>query len=169
MYWDYWTTRDPSALFVARPAGYGVVCDQGWQGEWRSELGETERRTVDHFTRKLDFNHDLSADFMARFNRYLGPDFPKRIRAFPYLEYYQDLGFKVIGAPTGSGNTSTWRLLPDYPRYGANIHTFSQRLHAASALGIVTSAWYPVPPEAIIPGITYTGQFAWNPAIEPHD
>ena len=104
---------------------------------------------------------------MERFGRYLGPGFPKRIRAFPFLEHYQELGFRVIGAPTGCGNTSTWRQLPDFPRYGENIHAFSRRIHAAGALGIVTSAWYPVPPEALMPGILFTGQFTWNPDVPP--
>ena len=104
---------------------------------------------------------------MERFGRYLGPGFPKRIRAFPFLEHYQELGFRVIGAPTGCGNTSTWRQLPDFPRYGENINAFSRRIRAAGGLGIVTSAWYPVPPEALMPGILFTGQFTWNPDVPP--
>ena len=166
MYWDYWTTRDPSALFVARPqAGLGVVADSGWRERWQGELSETEARTVRHFTRSMDLAQELSPEFLAAFGRYLGPDFPKRIRAFPYLEYYQELGFRVIGAPTGCGNTSTWRQLPDFPRYGENIHAFSRRIQEAGAMGIVTSAWYPVPPEALLPGVMFTGQFTWNPDV----
>lgn len=168
MYWDYWTTRDPSALFVARPqAGTGVVADTGWSDRWQHELSETERRTVRHFARPLDLARTLTPAFMERFGRYLGPGFPKRIRAFPFLEHYQELGFRVIGAPTGCGNTSTWRQLPDFPRYGENIHAFSRRIRAAGGLGIVTSAWYPVPPEALMPGILFTGQFTWNPDVPP--
>lgn len=166
MYWDYWTTRDPSALFVARPdGGRGVVVDAGWRDLWRAELGETERRTVDFFTNALDLRREMSPAFMQRFGRYLGPQFPKRIRAFPYLEYYRDLGFRVIGAPTGAGNTSNWRQMPDFPRYGANIHAFSRRLREAGAMGIVTSAWYSMPFEALLPGLMFTGQFAWNPDV----
>lgn len=165
MYWDYWTTCDPSALFVARPAGMGVVTDSGWNEQWQDELGETEARTVRRFTGPVDLAKELSPEFQSKFGPYLGPHFPKRIRAFPYLEYYQELGFRVIGAPTGSGNTSTWRQLPDFPRYGENIHTFSKRIHEAGALGLITSAWYPVPFEAWMPGIMFTGQFTWNPDV----
>ena len=32
-------------------------------------------------------------------------------------------------------------------------------------MGIVTLAWYPMPPEALLPGIMFTGQFAWNPDV----
>ena len=60
-----------------------------------------------------------------------------------------------------------WRQLPDFPRYGENIHAFSRRIRAAGGLGIVTSAWYPVPPEELMPGILFTGQFTWNPDVPP--
>lgn len=163
MYWDYWTTRDPSALFVARPeGGLGVVADRNWRDRWQAELGETEQRTVARFARPMDLGRDLSPAFRARFSRYLGPEFPRRVRAFPYLEYYQDLGFRVIGAPTGGGNTSAWHGLPDFPRYGDNIRTFCRRLYEAGALGVMTTAWYTMPPEALFHGLVCTGQFAWN-------
>jgi hexosaminidase len=164
MYWDYWTTQDPSALFVARPAGgLGVVADKTWQGPRLAELGETERKTLQHFARRKDLATELPPAFRDRFSSYLGPEYPQRIRAFPYLEYYQDLGFRVIGAPAGGSNTSVWHGLPDFPRYQDNIRTFCRRLSGAGSLGVVTTAWYSVPPEALMPGLMATGQFAWNP------
>lgn len=167
MYWDYWTTHDPSALFVARPArGFGVVADSIWFGERIKELSETEQRTVRRFARNTNLIKELPGSLKEKFAAYLGPEFPERIRAFPYLEYYQELGFKVIGASAGGSNTSMWHGLPDFPRYSENTRAFCRRLNSAGALGIITTAWYNVPPEAMVPGIMAAGQFAWNPAAE---
>ncbi|MBI4026315.1 MAG: family 20 glycosylhydrolase [Verrucomicrobia bacterium] len=166
MYWDYWTVNDPCAIFVARPEnGLGVVTDRRWLGPWRAELGEVEQRMIAHFAKPMDFQTELSPAFCAKFGKYLGNQFPKRIRAFPYIEFYQDLGFKVIGAAAGGSNTSAWHGLPDWPRYGDNIRVFCRRLHEAGSLGVVTTAWYNFPPEAMLPALMYTGQFAWNVAI----
>jgi len=163
MYWDYWTTRHPSAVFVARPEGRGVVVDRRWKGEWAGELDETERRMIASFTAAIDFEHNLSEDFRQRFGPYLGEDFPRRVRAFPYLEFYQDRGFRVIGCGAGGSNLSLWHGMPDFPRYMDNIAIWSQRAAEAGALGVVTSAWYDFPTEALMPGVMCTGQTAWNP------
>ncbi len=162
MYWDYWTVTDPSPMVVARPAGRGIVADRAWYRNDLRDLGEVEERMVRHFAQPLDLSRDLPPAFQHDFARYLGPDYPQRIRAFPFLEYYQDLGFRVIGAPTGGGNTSTWHGLPDFPRYADNILAFGRRLREAGALGMITTAWYDFPPESVYPGIMYTGQFAWH-------
>ncbi|HRU07209.1 MAG TPA: family 20 glycosylhydrolase [Candidatus Brocadiia bacterium] len=164
MYWDYWHTRHPSAHFVARPAGRGHVTDKRWDTEWRAELDPVERRTLDVFAPRLDLAKDLPAHMLERFRPYLGDEFPKRVRAFPYLEYYQDQGFEVICAPTASGNGSDWRGMPDFPRYSRNIETFAFRARQAKAAGLVTTMWYPMPWEAYLPGVMYTGQFAWGAA-----
>jgi len=117
---------------------------------------------IDHFARPIDFENDLSPQFLDRFGPYLGDQFPKRVRAFPYLEYYEDLGFQVMVAPAGGSNQSTWRQLPDFPRYADNIATFCQRAHEAAALGVVTTSWYDFPIDAVMPAIMYTGQASWN-------
>ncbi|MBM4047839.1 MAG: hypothetical protein FJ279_22265 [Planctomycetes bacterium] len=164
MYWEYWTTQHPSAIFVARPAGRGVVVDRRWKTEWASELDPVERQMIAHFAAPIDFERDFSPEFLGEFRRYLGEQFPKRVRAFPYLEYYQDMGFKVLCAPAGGSNHSTWRSLPDLPRYADNIAAFCQRAHEARALGVVTTSWYDFPVEGVTPSIMYTGQTAWNVA-----
>lgn len=165
MYWEYWTTQASSAVFVARPEGRGVVVDRRWKGEWAGELDGVERRMIEQFTAPIDFENDLSEGFRARFGGYLGEEFPKRVRAFPYLEYYRDQGFRVIGCGAGGSNFSLWNGLPDLPRYLDNIATWSRRAAEAGCLGVVTSAWYDFPVESLAPGIMCTGQTAWNPDI----
>ena len=164
MYWEYWTTQSPSAVFVARPDGKGVVVDKRWRTEWAGELDPVERRMIDRFARPIDFEKDLSPAFLDRFGPYLGDEFPKRVRAFPYLEYYRDLGFRVLCAPAGGSNQSTWRALPDWPRYADNINAFCQRAYEAHAMGVVTTSWYDFPIDAVVPAIMCTGQASWNVA-----
>ena len=162
MYWEYWTTQSPSATFVGRPDSKGVIVDRRWETEWANQLDPVERRMIEQFAKAIDFETDLSPEFLARFGKYLGERLPERVRAFPYLEYYQDLGFQVMGAPAGGSNRSTWRALPDFPRYADNINVFCRRAHEAGALGVVTSAWFDFPVDALVPAIMYTGQWAWN-------
>jgi hypothetical protein len=162
MYWDYWTTCDPCSMFLARPDGRFQVVDKRWLTEWKNELDPIEQRMIQVFAKPIDMERDLSGPFRDRFGKYLGQHFPKRIRAFPYIEYYRDHGFRVICAGSASGNTSSWRGLPDFPRYAANLETFARRAAEAGALGLLSTMWYTMPYEAFIPGIVYAGQFAWN-------
>ncbi len=164
MYWDYWTTQSPSPLIVARynPDDLPgvVVYDTGWQQE-KNELSEVTANTMKIFARPVDLCKRLGGDFSHVFGPYLGDEMPKYVRAFPYLEYYLSSGRTVIGAPAGGSNTSDWLSLPDYPRYAHNIKTFAERCMEAEAEGIVTTAWYNFPYEALYPSLLATAQFAW--------
>ncbi|MFC1713277.1 family 20 glycosylhydrolase [Candidatus Poribacteria bacterium] len=165
MYWDYWTTQSPSPLIVARynPDDLpGVVAyDARWQSDWKSELSEVTASAMKNFARPVDLEKRLGGDFSRVFGSYLGDELPKYVRAFPYLEYYLESGRQVIGAPAGSANTSDWLSLPDYPRYTHNIKAFAERSLEAGAEGIVTTAWYNFPYEALYPSLLATAQFAW--------
>ncbi|MGD9495368.1 MAG: family 20 glycosylhydrolase [Armatimonadota bacterium] len=160
MYWDYWTTQDPSPLLVARGSG-SVVYDERWDGEWAGELSDVTRRTLDRFARPARLDQDLTKAYLAVYRDYLGEAFPRYVRAFPYLEYYQDRGRVVYGAPTCSGNHSFWHTLPDLPRHGDNIKVFADRCIEAGAAGLITTAWYNRSPELLHFGIVATAQFTW--------
>jgi hypothetical protein len=165
MYWDYWTTQSPSPLIVARynPDNLPgvVVYDTGWQEEWNNELPEVTANTMKIFARPVDLGKRLGGAFARVFGPYLGGEMPKYVRAFPYLEYYLASGRKVLGAPAGASNTSDWLSLPDYPRYTHNIKTFAERCLESGAAGLVTTAWYNFPYEALYPSLLATAQFAW--------
>jgi hypothetical protein len=165
MYWDYWTTQSPSPLIVARynPDNLPgvVVYDGKWQSDWKSELSEVTANTMKIFAESVDLEKRLGGDFSRVFGQYLGNELPKYVRSFPYLEYYLASGRKVIGAPAGGSNTSDWLGLPDYPRYTHNIKAFAERSLKAGAEGIVTTAWYNFPYEALYPSLLATAQFAW--------
>ena len=165
MYWDYWTTQSPSPLVVARynpEGGPGVVVyDERWRGEWKAELPEVTANTLEVFAEPVDLKARLGGKFAEVFGPYLGEEVPRYVRAFPYLEFLQDSGHRVIGAPAGLSNSSAWLNLPDYPRYAHNIKTFAERCAEAGAEGLVTTAWYNCPPEALYPSLLATAQSAW--------
>ena len=161
MYWDYWTTCDPSPLLVARGCSPTVCYDERWDGEWAGELSPITRKALDRFAGPTDFSATLTEEYLAAYRDCLGEDFPKFVRAFPYLEHYQARGRVVFGAPTCSGNHSFWHGLPDLPRHGENIKTFADRCIEASAAGMITSAWYNRSPEFLHWGILTTAEFTW--------
>lgn len=160
MYWDYWTTQDPSPLLVARGSG-SVVYDERWDEEWTGELTEVTRNTLERFARPVRLDEDLTEEYLAVYRQYLGDLFPKYVRALPYYEYYQDHGRVVYGAPTCSGNHSFWHTLPDIPRHGDNIKVHADRCIETGAAGMITSAWYNRSPELLHFGIVATAQFTW--------
>lgn len=164
MYWDYWTTSSPGPLLVARHDREGkraIVCDERWFGEWRSELHSVTAETLDHFAGGVSLVKDLGPDFMAVYGIYLGADVPKFVRAFPYIEYYQDKGREVIGAPSCSGNRSMWYTLPPFPRHDENIKHFADRCIEAGTDGLITTAWYNRLPELLYHGMIVTAETTW--------
>jgi len=165
MYWDYWTTQSPSPLVVARydPEGKGdiVVYDRRWLSEWSDELPEVTAKTLEVFADPTDMSARVGGEFAKTFGPYLGDGLPRHARAFPYLEFLQDSGHRVVGAPAGLSNTSEWVNLPDYPRYVHNINAFADRCCRAGAEGLVTTAWYNCPPELLYLSLTATAQSTW--------
>jgi len=165
MYWDYWTTGDPSPRVIARgtrSAGF----DRRWLGEWFDELpakwlpsileGGSRRRAK-------SFEEDLGPKYLSYFKKYLGTGFPKYLKAFPYIEFYQDNGFNVIAGPTAIGNDELWHGLPNFVRFIPNIHAFAQRcIENGKVPGMITTAWYNYPPEMLYLGLIATAKFTWE-------
>lgn len=165
MYWDYWTVSKSSPYFIARYDRNGkpvTVCDTGWDNEWKHELADLERSIVNTFASKVSLQESLSEKFIELYGPYLGNEFPKRIKGFPYLEFYQHKGFKVIGAPTSLGNGDDYNTLPNYWRFIPNIRTVAERCIEAGAEGMITTAWYNYHPLMFNMGVGATAQFAWG-------
>lgn len=162
MYWDYWTTGNRSPYFLARPFERGNIYDQRWDSEWRSELSDLEHDVIMNFARSADLEEIVSASGAEHFKKYFGEEFPKRIKGLPYYEYYRDLGFKVIGAPTTLGNGDNFHTLPNYWRFVPNIRTHCERSIESGAEGVITTAWYNYAPLVFHFGLAATAQFAWG-------
>ncbi len=162
MYWDYWTTGKKTPILLARSEDRGIVYDLRWQGKWKKELNETERETVRNFGRPLNLKNDLEPEYLKRFLPYLGNEFPKYLKSFPFLKFYRDKGFEVIGGPIAEDLFANCRNgLPDYHRTADNIREFARRCIADGALGLISTDWINFPVETLYPGILATAQFCW--------
>ena len=165
MYWDYWTTSRESPYFIARSNRNGqpvTIYDEKWDSLWQGELGDLERNIMDTFATGVPLEESLGKQFLSVYGSYLGDDFPKRIKGYPYLEFFMDKGFKVIGAPTALGNGDNYHSLPNYWRFIPNIKTISERCQEAGAEGVITTAWYNYMPLMFHLGLGATTQFTWG-------
>ncbi len=160
MYWDYWATQEKSPILVARAANRGVVYDKRWDREWREELPDLEREVLEKFGQPLNLKEDLGKDYLSLFKHYLGKEFPKYITSFPYIKFYQDRGYKVIGAP--SALSSNFIKRPNYQRPVHNIKEFSKRCIKEKIEGMITTSWQNFPFEILYLGLIATGQFTWG-------
>ncbi|MGI6537258.1 MAG: DUF4838 domain-containing protein [Caldicoprobacterales bacterium] len=165
LYWDYWTVRKQSPYFIARYDRKGqpvTTYDSGWDDKWNDELYDLERKIMSDFATGVPLEESLGKNFMELYGPYLGDGFPKRIKGFPYIEFYKDKGFKVIGGPTSLGNGDDYHSLPNYWRFIPNIRTVCERSIEAGAEGVITTAWYNYHPSMFHLGIGATAQFSWG-------
>lgn len=165
VYWDYWTTSDPSPLLVARGGhDWAIVRDKAsWDDRNFAGLPDMQREIFKTFGKPTDIlGGGLKHDYLERYLPYLGDQVPQYFKAFPYIEYYQDQGFKVIAMPTSLGNSDNYLGAPNQARFTANVRTFAERSIAAGATGMITSDWFAFPECAYPFGIALAGQYSWG-------
>lgn len=166
-YWDYITVSNPTPVLIPRMAhvtgGPRVAHDWHWSLPGRQRaLTDVQRDVMADYSRPTRLKSALGKPYLNEFSRYLGPGFPRQIRALPYLEYYQDRGFDVITSPTGMGNGDMTDGTPNFRRFEANIATHAARcIENGRALGIITTAWYNMPPELLIQPMIWTAMKSW--------
>ncbi len=166
-YWDYIAVADPTPVLIPRMAhasgGPRVAHDWYWSLPGRRRaLSDVQRDVMDSYSKPARLKSALDRDARNEFGRYLGPGFPRRLRALPYLEYYQDKGFDVITSPTGMGNGDMADGDPNFRRFEANIATHAARcIENRRALGIITTAWYNMPPELLMQPLIWTAMKSW--------
>ena len=167
-YWDYIAVADPTPVLIPRMShaqgGPRVAHDWSWSVPGRrKKLPTVVQDVMRNYSKPSRLRASLGDDFLKQYGTYLGPGFPKLIRALPYLEYYQDRGFDVITSPTGMGNGDTEDGTPNFDRFEANIRTHAQRCNRnGRALGILTTAWYDVPPELLYQPLVRTAMCGWT-------
>lgn len=163
MCWDYWTTKAQTPLFVARHLGKGLIADKSWLESNFSKLDEPERTVVREYCQLVDVKSLLATLEAKEFaEKYLGNAIPQYFNAFPYVDYYRDLGFEVMGAPSTLGNSlDDIYGLPNYARFRCNIREFAEKTKRSGIQGMITSAWFNFPPEIIHLGIIDTAQNLW--------
>lgn len=166
-YWDYIAVANPTPVLIPRMAhasgGPRVAHDWHWSIPGRRRaLSDLQRDVMASYSRPARLKSALGRAYLNEFGRYLGPGFPRRLRALPYLEYYQDNGFDVITSPTGMGNGEMTGGEPNFRRFEANIATHAARcIENRRALGIITTAWYNMPPELLVQPLIWTAMKSW--------
>ncbi len=162
MYWDYWATKEKVPFVIPRAKDMGIVYDRRWDEEWRGELGLLERKIITEYGKSIDLEMEMKGEYLSLFRDYLGKEFPKYISSFPYLKFYQDKGFKVIGA--GSMVHNFLKRCPDYEyeREFSNIKEFTKRCREENALGFLATSWQNTPSELYHAGLLWTAKFTWE-------
>lgn len=171
MYWDYWTTnRRRNPLFIARMRhGKDLIYDKSYLNADRlAALPDPERGVMEHFikwppTEAADVASEAEQGIYGALLPYLGKELPYYFNGFPYLDYYRDLGFDVIGAPSALGNNfDDLYGVPNIGRARANIREFAAKCKEKDAMGLVTTSWYNFPAEWIDLSILETGHHSWR-------
>ncbi|MBE7505918.1 MAG: family 20 glycosylhydrolase [Planctomycetia bacterium] len=167
-YWDYIVVDDPTPVLIPRMshAQYGgprVCHDWSWIVPGRTKkLSDVQRGVMRNYSKAARLKSALGRAYMAEFGKYLGDDFPGLIRALPYVEYYQDRGFDVITSPTGMGNGDMKDGTPNFARFERNISTHGRRAKEnGKTLGVITTAWYDMPPEILHQPLVQTAMSTW--------
>ncbi len=166
VYWDYWSRNEKSPLLVTRyqdplikEPPSGVLYDKYWTLPENKAIYKNLKSSYSHPA-------DLTAlgnSFMKIFGDYLGSEFLRLIRSFPYLEYYRDHGFRVVGAPSCLGERFDFADgLENFERTIPNMRGFAYRCATAEAEGMITTAWFNYPAEFIYYGLIATAQFCWR-------
>jgi len=171
MYRDYWTTKAEGPLVVAPYSREGmapIVYDSRWREQWAADLGDLENRVLKSFAdvhgEPKHLEESLGRDFLVKFRKYLGPNYPKYVTGFPYIAFYKDNGFRVIGSPglLADATVDLRHNLPHFERFFHNIKSFAGRIKEEEQLGIISAATNDWPPETMLHGIIATAQFGWR-------
>lgn len=164
-YWDYWATGETSAFVVARSAQLSRAYDNRWDKEWKGELSDLESETLKRSNSAVNLKKAVGEEFLSTFGKYLGEEFPKRITSFPYLGYYQDKGYKVIGAPACTYVPEYGYRIPNplaYIQITRNIKAFSDACIKNNARGVITTSWGYLRPEVSNYALLITSRSTWE-------
>lgn len=166
VYWDYWCVSPQVPHLIARYGDAPVYTyDKRWEdGTWEHDASDVAKWVLEVFGEGgcEDVEKALGEAFMREYRDYLGDQFPKYFRAFPYLEYYMDHGFRVIGMPTSLGNTDNYLGMPNQARFTGNVRICCERMAEAKAMGVITSAWHDFPSPVYPLGISTAGHYSWG-------
>ena len=101
---------------------------------------ETDYLWMDGVLRGDDIIRRTSPDRLKQVEKYVKTkDFPLKVKSLPFIEYFQERGFHVMGAP--SANSDFYWTIPTYTRRLPNIACHANRIAGSKALGIVITSW----------------------------
>lgn len=164
MYWDYETVQEKNPVLIARGNTPCVVYDRLWARNKGSASDLEAAAMGSPFAAPVDMEHDLTQEYLSRFRPYLGKDFPKYVTAFPYLDFYRDRSFEVIGCSCVLGGKMGY-IVPGFALAAQNTSAFAQRLAQNGGRGLVASWWTAeaIPLEVCWHGFLVLAEYAWHP------
>ncbi|MBI4242788.1 MAG: beta-N-acetylhexosaminidase [Planctomycetes bacterium] len=143
LYWDYWSD--------SKKVDWVIL------GSSASEFkGTINKQTI----------KKIPMDIYRKFKKYWDPGngaFPERFNGFPYLRYYQDIGFKTITSPSIQCYGDNY-ICPRYTLHLLNISEFCKASAGNKAFGVINTNWvlHRVPWEMTWPGHICSAEFSWS-------
>ncbi len=156
--WSDYLIKYPEALPALDKDMIIMYWDYSAAGE------ETDYLWMDGYWRGNDIIKRTSPERLKAVEKYIKTkSFPATVRSLPFIEYFHDRGFKVIGAP--SSNSDFYWTIPTYTRRLPNIACHANRVMASKALGMVITSWADCGAtlETQWHAILFGAEMAWNP------
>ncbi len=92
---------------------------------------------------KDDLDAKFPADLRAEYDAYLcGDDDAAPFKGYPYLRYFLDKGFDVVGSPASKCFGSHFAM-PMYEKRLPNVLSFTAELAKNGAMGVINTNWSP--------------------------
>ena len=134
--WDYKARTDERPMLYWKP---GVRISRQWL---RKNYGK-DWIPSDYIYQKENsgFIEDIPAQTLKSYKKYLDSEhFPKMVNSLPYIRFFQDRGFKVIGAST-LGRCENSCLFPDYTIRIPNVMQWAKTMVRNNGLGVISTSW----------------------------
>ncbi|HMF33695.1 MAG TPA: DUF4838 domain-containing protein [Candidatus Lokiarchaeia archaeon] len=156
--WSDYLIKYPDALDQLDHDIIVMYWDYGASGS------EVDYLWTDGFARGEEILRRNSPAFLQEIEKYITtPAFPATVKGLPFIKFFQDRGFKVLGAP--STNSDFYWTIPNYPRRLPNLTCHATRIAEAGALGVVMTSWADcgAPLETQWHAILWGADQCWNP------
>ncbi len=125
---------------------------------------ETDYLWMDGTYRGNDIIKRIAPERLKEVEKYVKTKkFPATVRSLPFIEYFHDRGFKVMGAP--SANSDFYWTIPTYTRRLPNIACHANRIAESKALGVAITSWAECGTtfETQWHAILFGADMCWNP------
>lgn len=133
MYWLYGPTTDK----IPRLAWQGVRASQRW---YHKNYGKVDGSLEDLLPLPdSGYIEEIPEYVMKVYKKYWNTnDFPMMVKAFPYIKFLRDRGYKIIGASAVKDSRDS--LFPSLQHIG-NIKAWANQIVRHGELGVISTAW----------------------------
>lgn len=165
MYWEYEarTKKLPYLMWQ------GLRCSREWL---RKDYGNNISQRELHYSwpHHSQWIEDIPERVMKLYGSYwTTSSFPKFVRSLPYIKYFKEKGYKLIGAP--AIRMCSEDMMPRFNLHLANIKQWTSRIVQQKCLGLISTAWArsdtlspptPIPLESLWYLLVASGEYYWS-------